>query len=194
MTELFGTTRSVVKGRYALLTPESLVPSHLPGWEKAVCYMLISPALGARFSQLLITLERDGKCAGNTGANQYFVYVLEGAASILLDDAEASPRSRQLRLPSLRPGRSNRQRGCRHAPAGVSEGVPAAAGRRQTGGLRRPRARSQRPALARQRGRRGLAGAAARPSGVRHGREHSHLPAGRRAARRSKRPSWNAAG
>jgi (S)-ureidoglycine aminohydrolase len=85
MTELFGTTRSVVKGRYALITPSGLVPSQLPGWEKAVCYTLISPALNARFSQLLITLERDGKCAGNTGANQYFVYVLEGAASILLE-------------------------------------------------------------------------------------------------------------
>ena len=85
MTELFGTTRNVVKGRYALLTPGGLVPSQLPGWEKAVCHMLISPALGARFSQLLITLEKDGQCAGNTGANQYFVCVLEGAASILLD-------------------------------------------------------------------------------------------------------------
>jgi (S)-ureidoglycine aminohydrolase len=85
MTELFGTTRNVVKGRYALLTAGSLVPSSVPGWEKAVCHVLISPALGARFSQLLITLERDGKCAGNTGANQYFVYVLEGAASILLE-------------------------------------------------------------------------------------------------------------
>jgi (S)-ureidoglycine aminohydrolase len=85
MTDLFGTTRSVVKGRYALMAPAGLVPSQMPGWEKAVCYMLISPALGARFSQLLITLERDGQCAGNTGANQYFVYVLEGAASILLE-------------------------------------------------------------------------------------------------------------
>jgi len=84
MTELFGTTRDAVKGRYALLTPGGLVPSQLPGWEKAVCHVLISPALGARFSQLLITLEKDGQCAGNTGANQYFVYVLEGAASVLL--------------------------------------------------------------------------------------------------------------
>jgi (S)-ureidoglycine aminohydrolase len=85
MTELFGTTRSAVKVRYALITPDGLVPSQLPGWEKAASYVLISPALGARFSQLLITLERDGKCAGNTGANQYFVYVLEGSASILLE-------------------------------------------------------------------------------------------------------------
>ena len=38
-----------------------------------------------RFSQLLIALEREGQCAGNTGANQYFVYVLDGAASILIE-------------------------------------------------------------------------------------------------------------
>ena len=85
MTDLLGSTRNTVKGRYALLTPDGLVPGHLPGWEKAVCHVVISPALGARFSQLLITLEREGKCAGNTGANQYFVYVLGGAASIALE-------------------------------------------------------------------------------------------------------------
>lgn len=85
MTEILGATRNVLKGRYALLTPDSRVPSHLPGWEKAVSHVVISPALGARFSQLLITLEREGQCAGNTGANQYFVYVLEGAASIVLE-------------------------------------------------------------------------------------------------------------
>ena len=85
MTELFGTTRDVVKVRYALLTPGGFVPSYLPGWEKAVCNVLISPVLGARFCQLLMTLDRDGNCAGNTGANQYFIYVLEGSASILLE-------------------------------------------------------------------------------------------------------------
>jgi (S)-ureidoglycine aminohydrolase len=85
MPDLFGTTRDVVNGRYALLTPGGLVPCELPGWEKAVCFVPISPALGARFSQLLITLEREGSCAGNTGVNQYFVYLLEGAASIVLE-------------------------------------------------------------------------------------------------------------
>ena len=85
MSDLAGTTRNVLSAHYALLTPNALVPSHLPGWEKALCHVLISPALGARFSQLLITLEKDGKCAGNTGANQYFLYVLEGGVSVLLD-------------------------------------------------------------------------------------------------------------
>jgi len=86
MTEPFGSTRNVVSERYALLTPSGFVPSSLPGWEKAICNVLISPAMGARFAQLLITLEKDGQCVGNTGVNQYFVYVVEGAASIMLDE------------------------------------------------------------------------------------------------------------
>src|SRR5262245_32496478 len=86
MTELFGFTRNIVKERYALLTPSGFVPSSLPGWEKAVCNVLISPAMGALFSQLLITLEKEGQGQGNTGANQYFVYVLHGSVNILFDE------------------------------------------------------------------------------------------------------------
>src|SRR5260370_14332031 len=86
MPELFGHTRNVVKQRYALLTPSGFVPGYLPGWEKAVCCVLISPAMGAQFSQLLVTLEQDGQCTGNTGANQYFIYVVEGNLSVLLDE------------------------------------------------------------------------------------------------------------
>ena len=86
MSDPFGFTRNVVAARYALLTPSGFVPSHVPGWEKAVCNVLLSPAIGARFCQLLITLEQDGRCMGNTGLNQYFVYILEGPASIMLDE------------------------------------------------------------------------------------------------------------
>ena len=84
MSDPFGFTRNIVRHRYALLTPSGFVPSYLPGWQKAVCHVLISPAMGARFSQLLITLDSDGQCMGNTGSNQYFIYVVEGTASILL--------------------------------------------------------------------------------------------------------------
>ena len=86
MEDLFGFTRSVLKTRYALLDPGGFVASTLPGWQKAVCHVVISPAMGARFSQVQVTLEADGQCLGNTGPNQYFIYLTEGAASILLDD------------------------------------------------------------------------------------------------------------
>lgn len=87
MSDLFGCTRTVVKRRYALLTPDSFVPSNLPGWKNAVCVVNISPAMtGPRFTQLQVTLEKDGTGEGNTGANQYFIYVLEGAGTIDLAD------------------------------------------------------------------------------------------------------------
>jgi (S)-ureidoglycine aminohydrolase len=85
MTELFGATRSVYKQRYALLTPAGFVTSQLPGWEKANCVVVISPAMGARFCQLLVTLGRDSLGRGNTGATEYFAYLVEGGASIALE-------------------------------------------------------------------------------------------------------------
>ncbi len=86
MNELFEGTRDIIRDRYALRTPRSFVATPLPGWQKTQCHVLISPAMGARFSALLMVLENEGQCMGNTGANQYFIYALEGPSSILLDD------------------------------------------------------------------------------------------------------------
>jgi (S)-ureidoglycine aminohydrolase len=85
MTELFGATRNVVNDRYALLTPQGFVPSYLPGWENATCIVLISPAMGAQFTQYLITFDKDGHGRGNTGKTEFFAYVIEGSASVTLD-------------------------------------------------------------------------------------------------------------
>jgi (S)-ureidoglycine aminohydrolase len=78
MNELFGSTRNVVKERYALLTPSGFVPSNLPGWSNVLCNILISPAMGAEFSQFLITFNKNGIGHGHTGTTEYFVYVLDG--------------------------------------------------------------------------------------------------------------------
>ena len=83
MSDLFGFTRTVVKARYALLTPDGFVPSAVPGWKHAVVHVNISPALcGPRFTQLQVTLDKDGTGEGNTGANQYFIYVIAGTGTI----------------------------------------------------------------------------------------------------------------
>lgn len=78
MNALFGFTRDVVKERYALRTPSGFVPSCLPGWRDAVCVVQISEGMGARFCQMLLTLQKGGEGKGNTGALEFFVYVLEG--------------------------------------------------------------------------------------------------------------------
>ena len=82
MQEFFDSARSLVASRYALLTPGGLASSSLPGWDKALCHVAISPALGARFSQLLVTLQSGGLGQGNTGRNQFCLYVLEGVVSL----------------------------------------------------------------------------------------------------------------
>ncbi|MFV9507472.1 MAG: (S)-ureidoglycine aminohydrolase [Oscillochloridaceae bacterium umkhey_bin13] len=56
MSELFGSTRSVLTHHYAVTTPQGLVQAPVPGWPGAACAVVISPALGARFAQLLIDL------------------------------------------------------------------------------------------------------------------------------------------
>ena len=78
MSTLFGFTRDVVRERYALRTPSGFVPSCLPGWRNATCIVQISEAMGAKFCQLLITLQKEGEGCGDTGGLEFLVYVLAG--------------------------------------------------------------------------------------------------------------------
>src|ERR1022692_929879 len=79
MSDLFGFTRTVVKPRYALITPDGFVPSVLPGWKNAVVIINISPVMnGPRFTQVQITLDANSSGAGNSDALEYFCYVLAG--------------------------------------------------------------------------------------------------------------------
>ena len=85
MPDLFGFTRTIVKSRYALITPDGFVSSNLPGWRNVVAVVNISPVMnGPRFTQLQITLEQNGSGAGNSGATENFIYVLDGRCSAKL--------------------------------------------------------------------------------------------------------------
>ena len=86
MSEPHGFTRTTVKAQYAVLTPDSFVASQLPGWKNATCVVNTSPAVGARFTQLLVTLDSEGVGEGNTGVHQYFLYAVDGAGSIVLNE------------------------------------------------------------------------------------------------------------
>jgi (S)-ureidoglycine aminohydrolase len=90
MNELFGSSRTVVKSRYALLTPDSFVASNLPGWKNVTAIVNISPAMGANFSQSQITFAKNGVGNGNTGAQEYFVYLLEGKCSAKIGGKESN--------------------------------------------------------------------------------------------------------
>src|SRR5262245_33482428 len=82
MNIALGSTRTVVKPNYALLSPDGFVPSTVPGWRNVVVNVLISPAMGAQFSQSLITFSKGGHGQGETGDRQLFLYVVSGRIAL----------------------------------------------------------------------------------------------------------------
>jgi (S)-ureidoglycine aminohydrolase len=82
MNPKLGLTRNIIKRNYALITPDGHVPSMLPGWTNCTPVVLISAALGAGFSQYLITLNSKSAGAGETENDECFFYVVAGKAKI----------------------------------------------------------------------------------------------------------------
>jgi (S)-ureidoglycine aminohydrolase len=76
--QLFGHTRDVVKSRYALRTPAGFVASCLPGWRNCLVIAQISPGMGAHFCQFQIDVQPNGEGRGNSGENEWVVYVVKG--------------------------------------------------------------------------------------------------------------------
>ena len=82
MPELFGHTRARVAPRHALITPDNHVNSSLPGVTGATAAVLVSPAMGARFAQTLLTFEGGGAARFDAGELETFGYVMDGAATV----------------------------------------------------------------------------------------------------------------
>ncbi len=79
MIPLFGQTRTCVKPRHALLTPDGYVPSSLPGLEKVRLVAHITPAMGANFAQLSLSFEDAGGIARFPAhASEAVIYVTAG--------------------------------------------------------------------------------------------------------------------
>ncbi|MGC9943999.1 MAG: (S)-ureidoglycine aminohydrolase [Verrucomicrobiota bacterium] len=82
MNQKCGLTRNVLKRNYALITPDGHVASALPGWKQCAPFVLISSALGAGVSQFLISLELKSIGEGQTGDDEWFLYVVAGKAKV----------------------------------------------------------------------------------------------------------------
>jgi (S)-ureidoglycine aminohydrolase len=85
---VFGLTRSVVARDHALLAPESFVPSLLAGWERTQGVVLISPRLGARFTQSLVFLEPQSAARPAPPGTECVLYVLSGEAALQEGDRQ----------------------------------------------------------------------------------------------------------
>jgi (S)-ureidoglycine aminohydrolase len=82
MMNNLGFTRTIVTSSYALIAPDGYVASALPGWSNCRAIVQISAALGARFSQSLITLQADGVGEEETRGESWFFFVVAGSATI----------------------------------------------------------------------------------------------------------------
>ena len=60
MSVLSGQTRTRIAQRHALIAPDGHVKSEVPGIVGAATVILINPALGAKFAQLMVTFEAGG--------------------------------------------------------------------------------------------------------------------------------------
>lgn len=79
MNHPLGSTRTVIKPNYALISPDSRVTSVLPGWTNCTASMQISAAMGAGLTQLIVDVPKNGAATGATGADQMFFFVVSGS-------------------------------------------------------------------------------------------------------------------
>ena len=78
-----GQTRSSNSRDHLLLTPDTFVRTPLPGIDRGMAIVHVSPAAGAAFTQYTVELEAGGAFAATESATaQRFLYILSGAADI----------------------------------------------------------------------------------------------------------------
>jgi (S)-ureidoglycine aminohydrolase len=75
-----GQTRSSQTRNHLLLTPDTFVPTTLPGMKRCAAVVHAGPALGARFTQYTAEFEPGGELGGT--AAQRFLYVIEGRVRV----------------------------------------------------------------------------------------------------------------
>lgn len=81
-----GMTRTRVTERYALIAPDGHVPSSISGYEGALINVLISPAMGANLTQLLVTFGDDGGISHESEDVETFLYVMEGDCIVEVEE------------------------------------------------------------------------------------------------------------
>jgi len=83
--KLTALSHTVVERDHAIITGDGFVNSTIPGWTDCEVNVIINEAMGAKFCQLLVTLQKESILKGITKASQIFFYVLEGSCSLTLN-------------------------------------------------------------------------------------------------------------
>lgn len=82
-------SRAVVERNYAILTPEGIPAGPIPGWPDVDARILTAPAMGARFSMILLDVPGERGARQSLPADvQGFVFVVDGRATLTHGGAE----------------------------------------------------------------------------------------------------------
>jgi (S)-ureidoglycine aminohydrolase len=84
---IFGHNRAVVTSLYAVMPAAGVMDSRFPGFRNTVVRVLTSPAIGAKFAQILLEIgEEGGMTAARHDDLEHFFYVAAGAASLRIGE------------------------------------------------------------------------------------------------------------
>ena len=76
---IFGHDRTRVTPHYAVMPPQGILESRLPGWKDTLVRFQTSPAMGAAFAQALLEIAEGGGTAGAVRDGlEHFFYVVSG--------------------------------------------------------------------------------------------------------------------
>lgn len=83
---IFARSRAVVTPNYAVMPPEGILASYLPGFAATTVRIQAAPQLGAKFAQMLLEIEPGGgtTTVRNDGLEHVF-YLLSGNVSLKID-------------------------------------------------------------------------------------------------------------
>ena len=76
-----GLTRNILRRNYALITPDGYVPGTLPGWTQARAFVIVSKAMGACVTQMIVDLEKGGSGRIDGDNEEWFLYVIAGGGT-----------------------------------------------------------------------------------------------------------------
>lgn len=83
-----GHNRTMVTPSYAVMPPEGILESRLPGWAGAKIRFHTSPQMGARFAQALLEVAAGGGTEGPFKNDmEHFYYVLDGSLTLTAEHA-----------------------------------------------------------------------------------------------------------
>ena len=120
---IFGHNRTMVTPHYAVMPPEGILDSRLPGWRNTLVRFHASPSMGARFAQTLLEVgDAGGTDAPVADGLEHFFYVLSGTLEVGSDG----------RSQALTPG------GYVYSPAGATLTVRATGGPARAIWIKRP--------------------------------------------------------